>query len=112
MSGERLNAGLLVGACLRAAVAQGKLAAVLRKGDPDSGMIFVKALARNGTAVLYTQTRDDTGESAWRRAAGPAPEADIDQRLDREANIDRDLWAVEILDDALAHPLDPKLVDR
>lgn len=109
MNGE-LSARMVATACVNAAAAHGRPAVVLRKGDPDAGVIYVKVLARDGSATLYGQTRDDLGRPAWRRAAGPEPEAEIERRLDREAGIDPDLWAVEILDDSHAHPLDPKLV--
>lgn len=112
MSQDRLSSSLLVSACLTAAAVQAKPAVVLRKGDPDSGMIYVKALARSGAAVLYAQTRDADGAPVWHRAMGanPAPEADVDTRIAREANIDPDIWAIEILDDACAHPLDPTII--
>ena len=111
MTASRLGAGFLAGACLNAAASLGKPAVALRRGDPDAGVIFVKVLSRSGEAVLFGQAIDTDGESAWRQIAGPAAEADIDARIDREARIDRDLWALEILDDALEHPLKPKLTD-
>lgn len=111
MSSDRLKSGLVVAACLNAAAAHGKPAVILRKGDSDSGVVYLKTLARDGAATLYAQTRTAAGDPAWMRALGPAPEGEIDARIDREARIDRDLWAVEILDDGHAHPLDPDLVD-
>lgn len=109
MTGE-IAARLLAQACLRAAAARGLPAAVLRRGDPDAGILYVKTLARDGQATLFVQTRDDDGLRAWRMMQGPAPEADIDAKLAREAEIDPDLWAVEVMDDEHRHPLDPKLV--
>ena len=109
MSGE-LSARLLAQACMRAAEARGLPAAALRRGDPDAGIVYVKTLARDGEATLFVQARDDEGVRAWRRMQGPAPEADIDAKLAREAEIDPDLWAVEVMDDEHRHPLDPKLI--
>ena len=83
---------------------------VLRRGDPDAGLIYVKALARDGRATLYAQARQEDGELGWRRVTGPLPEAEIDERLDRDRRIDPDLWALEVLDDAMAHPLNPRLI--
>lgn len=107
MTADRLSSRLIVDACLRAAAASGASGMILRRGDPDAGAVMVKAYDRQGRAVLYTQTSGFDGEAGWRQAAGPAPEMDIDERIDREARIDRDLWVVEVLDDALAHPLGP-----
>jgi len=111
MSAGRLRSGLVASACLNAAAANGKPAVVLRRGDADSGMVFVKSMARDGQAVLYAQTVGRDGASGWRLAFGPAPERDVDARIEREANMDRDLWALEIMDDAMAHPLAPPLVE-
>ncbi|MGZ0186844.1 MAG: DUF1491 family protein [Alphaproteobacteria bacterium] len=109
MSGARLSAKLVASACLNAAAFAGRPAMVLRKGDPDSGIIFVKVLARNGFAALYEQSNGGAGEPAWRRTMGPDPvlEAEVDDRIARERRFDPDIWALEIMDDSLAHPLEP-----
>ena len=112
LSGERLSSKLVAQACLRAAETAGNMAVILRRGDPDSGALFVKALARDRQARLFGQTIDYDGSAAWRSLTGgaPAQETDIDARLAREAKIDPDIWVIEVLDDALEHPLRPKLV--
>lgn len=112
MAEARLRSELTVAACLRAAGVAAHPAVVLRKGDPDAGMVLVKALARDGAAALFGQTRDADGEPAWRRLTGaaPAPEADADARIAREAAIDPDIWVVEVLDDACGHPLNPRIL--
>jgi hypothetical protein len=109
MSGRRLSAKLVAAACLNAAAFAGRPAVVLRKGDPDSGVIFVKVVARSGFATLYGQSRGDEDESDWRRTMGPdpVPEAEVDDRIAREQRFDPDIWALEIWDDSLAHPLEP-----
>lgn len=83
---------------------------VLRRGDPDAGLVYVKALARDGQATLYAQARNNDGDLGWRHVMGPNPEAEIDERLERDRRIDSDLWTVEVLDDAMRHPLDPQLI--
>lgn len=112
MSENRLQARLLVDACIKAAAAKGRPAMVIYKGDPEAGAVFVKLLSRAGDSILYGQTRDADGAPGWFRASGdsPTPEASCDERLARERAIDRDLWAVEILADDLEHPLNPKLI--
>ena len=113
MSDDRLSAGLLAAACLNAAASQAKHALVLRKGDPDAGVLFLKTLARDGSAMLFGQRRDAEGRAAWRRVTGaaPVPEADVDARFAREAEFDPDIWAIELLDDSHLHPLNPRIVD-
>jgi len=83
---------------------------VLRRGDPDAGIVYVKALARDGQATLYAQARDSDDALGWRYVMGPCPEAEIDERIDRDRRIDSDMWTVEVLDDAMRHPLDPQLI--
>ena len=108
MSGD-LSAKLLVAACVRAAAAKGCHAMVLRRGDPDRGMVYVKVMNREGAATLFQTARDFDGRQGWRVTAGPAPkpEAEIDAKIFGDARIDPDLWAVEVLDDGLEHPLAP-----
>ena len=111
LSAPRLSSKLTAQACVRAAESLGHMAVILRRGDPDAGVLFVKALARDGSAALFGQTIDMSGAPAWRAVMpGPTPEAEIDDRLAREARIDPDIWIVEVLDDALRHPLNPELV--
>lgn len=118
MAEARLRSDLIVAACLRAAAAAAHPAVMLRKGDPDSGAVLVKTLARDGAATLYGQasdfgqSADHAGDPAWRRLIGPdpAPEADVDARIAREAAIDPDIWVVEVMDDAHGHPLIPRIL--
>jgi len=113
MAEARLNAKLLAASCVRAASARALPAAVLRRGDPDAGAVFVKCLARDGRAVLYGQTRDLDGALVWRPLTGEAPvdEAAAEDRIAREASIDRDIWVVEVMTDSLDHPLAPAATD-
>ncbi len=118
MAEARLRSDLIVAACIRAAVAAARPAVVLRKGDPDSGAILVKTLARDGAATLYGQASaydqapEHAGDPAWRRLTGPgpAPETEIDARIAREASIDPDIWVVEVMDDDHDHPLNPRIL--
>ena len=111
MSGQELKSRLIARACVSAAEAAGHPAAMLRRGDPDGGVVYVKALARDGSATLYAQARAFDGPLGWRRVTGPTAEAEIDDRIARDANIDPDMWVVEVMDDAMAHPLDPPLLE-
>lgn len=111
MAGE-LGSRTIATACVRAATARGFMAAILRRGDPDRGVVYLKTLARDGASTLFIQTRDAVGRPAWRQAIGPEPrpEAEVDERLRREADVDPDLWAVEVMDDRHGHPLEPDLI--
>lgn len=94
-----MKSEIRVAAQLRRAAAAGAFATVVRKGDADAGAIAVKVYLGGGAARLFVEARDEAGESIWREPLdGPAPEAAIDQFLEKETRFDRDLWIVEIED--------------
>lgn len=92
----RLATGLWVAALLRRLDLQAIPAYVTRHGDDTAGTVLVKAVQRDGTAVLFAQEYDlDSGALRWmQRSAGP--ERDIDATIAREARFDPDLWVLEI----------------
>lgn len=87
-------------ALIRRARGAGAAAYVMRKGDPDAGLIYVKVARLDGRADLYTPTRDLDGNRAYRRALGedPKPEAEADAMIARETEFDPDLWVIEVED--------------
>ena len=97
----RLKTGFRVAALLRRANGDGAAAAVVRRGDEDAGAVAVKLYLGRIDGVprarLLFEEHDDEGRTRWRDALeGAAPEPSVDQRLEREAKIDRDLWIIEI----------------
>lgn len=99
----RLKSHIRVAAILRRAGAAGVQAVVARRGDEDAGAIALKIyLGRvDGAplARLLVETQTENGHAAFRDAFdGPQAEDRVDERLAREAKIDRDLWIVEIED--------------
>lgn len=109
MARDGIPARVLALACVRAAEVQGGHAAILKKGDVDSGVVLVKVLNRTGEAVIYSRARNEADELVWARATGPDPvaEAEADAKLAREQSFDPDIWIVEALADSLDHPLEP-----
>ena len=87
----RLKTHMRAGALLRAAQGRGLFATVLRRGDPDGGVLFV-CVRRGGDLRLYAE--DGDGFAA--RGDGFLPQAEVDALIAREAEFDRDLWVVEI----------------
>ena len=92
---------LWVKAYLRTCASAGVPAAVVRRGDDDAGVVFIKVARLDGTAALYGPApaglERDSGEPRWLLAA-TASDADIETRLAREKNLDSDIWVVEIED--------------
>lgn len=113
---QRVKSGLWVAAHVRRLAVEGIQAFVTRRGAEEAGAIYVKVARLDGTADLYgpasqfaVADADDTELPPGRlfeRLAEAVPEAEIDDRLRREARFDPDTWVVEIEDRAGRHRLD------
>lgn len=102
----RLASGLWVQAYLMRLSATGIMALVQRRGDPTAGAVCIKICTMDGRAAIYSQSYDLMSDTRrWAQMAEGA-EADIDARLGREADRDRDLWIVAIEDPKGRHLLD------
>ena len=66
MTSERLRSRVVVDSCIRSAEISGHPAAVLRRGDPDAGSVFIKVYSRSGNAYLYGQSLTEDGKWNWR----------------------------------------------
>jgi hypothetical protein len=110
----RLKSAIWVAAYIRRCNVEGVFAAVRRRGAEEAGAVFVKINRLDGTADLYGPAPQSAFEEAHPidRAFAPslktmpAPEADVDARLDRETRFDPDLWIIESEDRAGRHFLD------
>ena len=98
----RLKSEIWVKAYLRRAAVAGSPGVVVRRGDADAGVIFVKIARLDGHADLYGPAPagldSSDGERQWVLQAESATEADIDVRLATEARLDSDIWIVEVED--------------
>jgi hypothetical protein len=98
----RLKSEIWVKAYLRRCAGEGIPCVVVRRGDADSGVIYIKVSRLDGTAALFGPAAAGLAEEAT--------DADIEARLVREARLDPDLWVVEIEDRQGRHFLDGWLV--
>jgi hypothetical protein len=107
----RVKAGIWVSMALRKGNGAGRYGAVLRKGDPDSGVILVVLHGKKGMAVL-SQMRTADGEAAWMRATGPEPvdQAAADAYVERQTRFDPDLWVLEFESPDLLPPFEGKIL--
>lgn len=98
----RVTTELWVSALTRRAFSAGGFAAVLRKGAPEAGAVFVVVRGRMGEAALYgpaAQASYDErkpDERLFRKLADLSGDAALDERMAREIRFDSDLWLVEI----------------
>jgi hypothetical protein len=96
---------LRVNAFVRAVETAGGSAAVLAKGDRDSGMVLLLAIDRDGSASLFERERDLDGRSRIvRRKPDMVGEAALTDYWRERRSRDPDLWVVEAIV-AAAEPL-------
>jgi hypothetical protein len=107
----RVKAGIWVSMATRLSDIAGRPAAVLRKGDPDSGGIICVLRGREGLMVL-SQVRDAEGRPAWLRATGEAPvdDAAVDAYVERQVKRDPDVWVVEFEAPDLKTPFEARIL--
>jgi len=107
----RVKAGIWVSMATRLSDIAGRPAAVIRKGDPDSGGILCLLRGRQGLVVL-SQVRDAEGRPAWLRATGEAPVDDptADAYIARQVQRDPDLWVVEFEAPDLKPPFEARIL--
>jgi hypothetical protein len=112
MAIDRLKTGIWVQAQVRICGIQNIPIYVLRSGDEDAGAMFLKISSLDGLCRLYTQMRDASGEIAWTSAGAEArmTEADAAAYLERQKNIDPDIWILEIEDPEGRYQLDGPLI--
>ncbi|MCX7370789.1 MAG: DUF1491 family protein [Alphaproteobacteria bacterium] len=107
----KIKAGIWVSMAIRLSDIAGRAAAVLRKGDPDSGGILCVLHGRAGVQVL-SQIRDAEGRPAWLRATGPGAvdQETADGYVERQVQRDPDLWVVEFDAPDLQPPFEARIV--
>jgi hypothetical protein len=97
----RLTSEFWVSQLVRRASKDG-FAAVLRRGAAEAGSIFIQVRYRGGLSDLYgpsPQTSYETDRPQDRLFAlilEAAVDSEINEKLEREARFDSDLWIVEL----------------
>jgi hypothetical protein len=99
----RLKSEIWVSAFLRRWQSEGHYGAVIRKGAPEAGAVFVIVNHLDGTFHLFGPAPgpayDEEGERRWyEELPFPATQEAIDQLLAKRRAGDPDIWIVEIED--------------
>jgi hypothetical protein len=99
----RLKAEIWVHAFLRRSFGQGLYGAVLRKGAPEAGVIYIVINRLDGTVRVLGpppgSAIDETGERLWTEVVPPVTsEVEVAPFIARLAKFDPDIWVVEVED--------------
>jgi len=102
----RITTDFFITAYIRRRNDAGRFTAVLKRGDPQAGAIFIKLARLDGSADLYGPAPQLFVDADSVAAAGRlfeqllerVPEAEADARLARERGFDPDCWLVETED--------------
>ncbi|MCI5048255.1 MAG: DUF1491 family protein [Aquisalinus sp.] len=95
----RLKTEIFIRAWLRRAQSEGAFATVARKGDPDGGLVIVKAINTDRQACAWIETYAVEEKNRWRPLTETfLAEIEVNEKISRELNFDRDLWLVEVED--------------
>ena len=79
---------------------------IVRKGDATAGAVLVKLNTLDGSATCYQRSFDlVSGERQWVVLA-EGPEAEVDQKVERQREFDPDIWVIEVEDRTGRHMLD------
>ncbi len=109
MSKPRLKSELQIQAAILASSEKGIPATVVRRGDPDAGIIFVKVFGGSLGCVIFNQLYDFQEDCLyWSKLTGdePVEEKEADKLLERQLSFDKDIWVLEVEDKLLQNPLD------
>lgn len=96
----RLPTGLWVQAHTARCTGAGIPVVVVRRGDPERGVVMVKLRHRDEGSRLVTQMRDLDGTLVWsdvfdgRRMS----DAEAHEYIERQISYDPDIWVIEIED--------------
>lgn len=97
----RITAEIWVSALVRRVFSAGGFAAVVQRGSPEAGAIYLTTRNRLGEVQLYApapQTSYDTSkpeERLFTRIEGLDNEQ-VDAKLEKEKRFDPDIWIVEL----------------
>jgi len=108
----RLPAELWIKAHIRRCMADGIPAAVVHRGEKNSGILILKINRLESGVLVLSQTRDMDGAIAWMPALGGklVAETEADAYIERAVKRDPDVWVVEIESRDGSHPFEGKLL--
>ena len=93
---SKLKTHLLINAAMRLADQNVIPFYVMKKGDPDSGMIFIEVESSHSHSRLYCRSLNFEGHYEYRAISGdePLPRFEISDMIEREIGRDEDCWVI------------------
>jgi hypothetical protein len=106
MTDDRLPTELWVSAGLHRCSLEAVPAAVIRKGERQSGMVILKIDKRDRGTIILTQSRDLDGKLIWFPANNGAAYTSTEATtyVDRAISRDPDIWVIEVEHSEGWHP--------
>jgi hypothetical protein len=94
----RLASGVLVGALIRRAQAEGGFAALLHRGDENSGAVIVVLTEKGTDPRLLERLLLPDGRYAWQSPSSQpvANPLELREFIERRRRYDPDLWVIEL----------------
>ncbi|MHC8508892.1 MAG: DUF1491 family protein [Rhodospirillales bacterium] len=114
MSAEpRLRTEFWVKAQVRTCDVQAIPAYIRRRGDADAGTVVLLISDLKGGVLAYSAAYGPDGERGWiaANAGAPMTDAEAGDYMRRQADIDPDLWVIEIEDPEQRYVLDGPRLD-
>ena len=95
---SKLKTSMLVQSALAMANRNMVSMVLVRRGDPDGGVVFVRLDHPDGTSVIESRVFDIDGDYVWTVLTGDKPltSAEAEARLNREISFDPDCWVVAV----------------
>jgi hypothetical protein len=112
MEFDRLKSNIWVQAQVRLCSIANLAAYVIKKGDPDAGVIFLHLNRLEDNNLIYFQTRSISGEISWMLANNTKSMRDKEAQeyLEKQQTYDPDLWILEIEDPTNKYELDGDII--
>lgn len=98
MSDDRLPAAVEASGLIRQVEAQGDFAALLHKGDPDRGTLFLVVSSRGKHVACLERALSLDGKYRWQQV-GPGESASakvVSGFLDKRRRFDPDIWLIDL----------------
>ena len=100
MGQPRLKSRFLIEACIGLCSEKGIPVTVVKRGDPDAGVIYLKMNGLENGCIVLSQAYDVEEILHWVKTCGSIPitEHEADLFIERQIKYDNDIWVLEVED--------------